>query len=1223
MNVQFFFKTDGLREYCYYIELTEELVTKDFSILCYLLGEMNYNSRYNKTDDIVEYGYHLNFESPWCSNAKRILHKLGMNKIIRIERTIRVKKEDFVKEPFDIMLHRIYDEPIKSFNLEENISLKTKEIDIDSILSFSKEHGLSFDEQDIEYYTKLFNKLQRNPTSAELYDLAQSNSEHSRHWVFNGTFIIDGIKDSKSLFDYIKKPYTLNPRNSILAFSDNSSSISNYKRLYDLLPSINYKQNRMRLTNVLYHPTLTAETHNFPTGIAPFQGAETGVGGRIRDTHAIGKGGMCMSGLAGYCVGHVNFFEKYTGSNINPIELLVKASNGASDYGNKFGEPIIGGFCRSFGSNIDSRYIEWKKPIMFSAGIGKVRDEYIYKGDSEKDYLIYKIGGPAYRIGIGGGSASSRSQDSNNKELDLCAVQRGDAQMENKLNRLIRGFAELPHNIIHSIHDQGAGGTGNVTKEIIEPYGSVIDLKNMNIGDKTMSGLELWIAEFQEQDTILIKKENEKILQKCALRENVPISHIGTVGTNDNIKVLNTKNETIIDLPINEVLTNIPKKTYNISSYTHNYIPIKINTTQNHINFNYYLEKVLMLPSVCSKRFLTNKVDRSVSGLVVQQSCLGPFHTPIADNFVNALSPYSSQGVVSAIGEQPLKGLFDVCSMVNMTIGEMLTNIISTSITDMKDIKCSGNWMWPMVDDKDKYDLYKAVKEVSNTLSTLGIAIDGGKDSLSMSFKENDNVIKCPKQFVLTGYAITPSYYKRATPCLKEVGSTLMYIDLGHNKYRLGGSAFCQVIEQYEIKEPTFSNIKSFYDFFKAFQELIKMNNIILSCHDRSDGGLITTILEMAFSGNKGVCLFTTSVHNIFNYWFSEELGLVIETKSPQIVLDKLNNLVPIYIIGKVTSNDDVILIHNDVKLIHNKVSILRDIWEKTSFNFESKQVNNELWKQEQQYLLKGIEHTYKYSFSIPIIRNLNILMPKVAIIREEGSNGDREMAVAFQQVGFEVWDVNMNDIMISEGSILKTFRGVVFVGGFSYADVFGAGKGWASLIKYNNKINKEFNDFYNRTDTFSLGICNGCQLMTELGWVDGSLDKNMSGRFESRFSTVKIMNNNSIMLKDMDESILGIWVAHGEGRFVFNNSLNDNTMVLRYVDTDGNPTQTYPCNPNGSENGVAGICSTNGRHLAMMPHPERTIYNWQQPFMTNDLQYYTHWIKMFYNAYVWCCKNK
>ena len=1180
--------------------------------------------------DMVEYGASLHFPSPFSSNVKNIFDAIGISGVLRVERTTRIMRTHFKEDMVDPIVDVIFEEKITSFDVHDVLPLENEIIPIDDIHAFGKKHGLAFDHDDIEYYTRLFrDKIGRDPTSTELYDLSQGNSEHSRHWFFTGKMCIDGVLKEKSLLKKIKEPLehirkvSKTHDVSLVAFRDNASAIKNYITTMNLVPSSYVIGSKYIKTYNLYHPTLTAETHNFPTGVAPFQGAETGVGGRIRDTQAIGKGGIPLCGLAGYCVADF----KSSGGKHSAVDILYKASDGASDYGNKFGEPLVLGFCRSFGDNIGEEHREWYKPIMFSAGIGLVHNSTYLKDKAEIGLLIVKLGGPAYRIGIGGGSASSRSGAQG--DTDLSAVQRGDAEMENRLNRVIRSLVELgDRNPIRSIHDQGAGGTSNVTKEIIEPYGSVIDIDRVVRGDETMTPMEIWIAEYQEQNTILIDEKHIDYVKTVCERERVPIAVIGKIMDRPNVTVKSSRvsgegispeeGDVILDLPIRDVLSDIQRKTYELTSlnYERSYDKLGLTT-----GFRSYVKKVLGLPSVGSKHFLTSKVDRSVGGLVVRGQCVGPFHTPLSNFAITATSFLETVGTVTSIGEAPLKGFHNPRNMVNMAIGEMLTNMMGAYIGNVNGIRCSGNWMWANDDNRNKMMLNDAVDEVRKTMIKLGIAIDGGKDSLSMSQNIDGERVRSPNQFVITGYSTMRNVMNHITPEFKGAGNHIVYIDLGYNNHRVGGSALCQVLGEYNYESPNFEKIERFGGVFSIIQILL-LNGHIYSLHDRSDGGLITTLMEMCIGSNLGADINIVTKTDPFHYFFAEELGLIVEARNFETIDKLLGHMVPVYKIGVVKEEPKVNITFNTLDIFEMDISEARVDWEETSFNVLERMTDLKCVTAERDYVSNPVNYAtypqYKSPFDWFYIENTSLKYNyTVGIIREEGSNGDREMAFAFHDAGFNVYDLNMRDL-VKRPSILNTLRGIVFVGGFSYADALGAGTGWAASIQSNPRLCEAFTNFRDREDTFSLGVCNGCQLMSKLGWIEGKLVRNDSGRFESRYSTVRIGRTKSVLLQGMEGGILGVWVAHGEGKFT---GLKTADVPVYYTDNSGKRTGDYPLNPNGSERSAAAVCSADGRHLAMMPHPERCVLNRQNPYVPprwSKNKYYP-WRRLFLNAYDFC----
>ena len=1295
-------------EYCFYIEAQEPVSGREISMLSWLLSETfepgNFSGRSFLTQNtdmgsrasILEVGPRMNFTTAWSTNAVSVCHACGLRKITRIERSRRYKfifsenasannesSANFSSSLithhsslfFDRMTECPYPEPLTSFKTgirpEPVFDIPLKEEGKSALEKINKEMGLGLDDRDIDYYYNLFVKdIGRNPTNVECFDLSQSNSEHSRHWFFKGRLVIDGNEVQHDLIEIIQQPLKANPNNSVIAFKDNSSSIKGYE-IQTITPENPLESSVFKKRPLHYDIIFTAETHNFPSGVAPFPGAETGAGGRIRDIQATGRGGLVIAGTAGYCVGNLLMpgYElpwedgsfAYPANLASPLEIEIQASNGASDYGNKFGEPVIQGFTRSFGARLlnGERY-EWIKPIMFTAGVGQMDARHIEKGRPEKGMLVVKIGGPAYRIGIGGGAASSMIQGENIAELDFNAVQRGDAEMEQKMNRVLRVCIEMGDaNPIISIHDQGAGGNCNVVKEIIYPAGAKIEVRKIQLGDNTLSVLEIWGGEYQEQNALLLKPEDIGMFDEMCLREKVPCAVIGEI-TGDGYAVLydETDGSTPVNLDLEKVLGDMPQKTFHLNRISMTAKPLEL---PEELTVRDALERVLRLLSVGSKRFLTNKVDRSVTGLIAQQQCVGPLQLTVADAAVVSQSHSGLTGTAISIGEQPIKTLLNPAAMARLCVGEALTNIVWAKISALEDIKCSGNWMWAAKLPGEGAKLYDAAVALSDILTKLGIAIDGGKDSLSMATQVGDSsgnaeTVKSPGTLVISAYATCPDITKVITPDIKQPGrSRLIYIDLGNGKNRLGGSALPQVYNQLGSEPPDVDDPELLKRAFNAVQSLIS-KGLILSGHDRSDGGLITTLLEMAFAGNCGMeinqksgvrsqesgdsCAALASL-------FAEELGIVLEylpDREAELISILKDFTVPYEIIGK-TVREKTIQIklgtrNSELRTFLNEdMRVLRNIWEETSWQLERLQANPECADEERKYCFDRPGPDFKLSFDpedTPPVLLESDTKPKVAVIREEGSNSDREMTSAFFQAGFEPWDITMTDFL-EERVRLSDFKGAAFVGGFSYADVLDSAKGWAGVIRFNKKIWDDFQDFYNREDTFSLGVCNGCQLMALLGWVpwQGMEDNiqprfihNTSGRFESRFSSVKILPGPSIMLKGMEGSVLGIWIAHGEGRAYFPDEKilgkieEGNLAQIRYVDDNNEVTMKYPFNPNGSAYGIASLCSPDGRHLAIMPHPERTFLKWQWPWMPPGWKEHlkaSPWLRMFQNARQWC----
>ena len=1272
-------------EYCYYIEISEPLNISELKILQWLLaetfetgkfGDKSFLSDGNK--NFVEIGPGLNFETAFSTNAVAICHSCGLKKISRLECSRRylipedVDHSDFIDKHHDRMTECVYPGPLETFEIgiepedvciiplmeESEGNIKKFNYDkgqgIDALRSFNRKIGLGMDEWDIKFYYNLFvNIIGRNPTNVECFQLGQANSEHSRHWFFKGKLLIDGKEVPLTLMEVIKAPLKANTSNSIIAFKDNSSGIEGFE-IWTIIPEHPGIYSPFLKKQLTYHLIFTAETHNFPSGVAPFPGAETGTGGRIRDVQATGRGGLVIAGTAGYCTGNLNIPGylipgeddkfNYPSNLASPLEIMIRESDGASDYGNKFGEPVIQGFTRTFGLKLpDGQRREWIKPIMFTGGIGQIDNWHIKKEVTQKGMKIVQVGGPAYRIGIGGGAASSMVQGENREELDFNAVQRGNAQMEQKMNRVIRACIEMgEYNPIMSIHDQGAGGPCNVLTELVEPAGGRIEIRNIQVGDRTMSVLEIWGAEYQERNAFLIEPERLKEFQTICNREKVNCEVLGEITGDGRITVHDRQNDTTpVNLSLNEILSNIPSKTFELESIPGKLEPLKLPAGSSVKDF---LELIFKLPSVGSKGFLVRKVDRSVTGLIARQQCCGSLQLPVSDVAVVAQSHFGLTGAAIAIGEQPIKILIDPAAGARMAVGEALTNMVWALITDLEHVKCSVNWMWAAKLPGGGAALYKAAVSLSNLMKEIGIAADGGKDSLSMAAQVGNEIVKAPGQVVVSAYSSMGDITRVVTPDIKRPGeSRLMFIDLAGGKNRLGGSALAQVLGQIGDESPDVENPVLLVNAFKAVQEMIR-KRLILAGHDRSDGGLVTTLAEMALSGNCGIEVKFAGKEEIIPHLFSEELGLVIEylpgDESEIInILDKSG--IPFTVLGY-THKKRRVLIHHDKKvLLDIDIPGLLTWWESTSDQLERHQMNPELAEeQKQSHNRAGLSFNISFKPAGTPLKFLDRLeKPGVAIIREEGSNGDREMTSAFFAAGFEPWDVTMTDLL--KGSVtLEKFKGAVFVGGFSYADVLDSAKGWAGIIKFSPGLKKMFDDFYMREDTFSLGICNGCQLMTLLGWVpwrgipenrQPRFISNPSGRLESRWVSLKILKSPSIMLKGMEDSILGIWVAHREGHLfcpdteILSEISEKNLAPVIFVDDEGIPAVKYPYNPNSSPLGYTGLCSPDGRHLAMMPHPERAFLLWQWAWMPESWKSglsVSPWLTMFQNARKWCEGN-
>uniref|UniRef100_A0A3Q3ETL7 Phosphoribosylformylglycinamidine synthase n=1 Tax=Labrus bergylta TaxID=56723 RepID=A0A3Q3ETL7_9LABR len=1187
-----------------------------------------------------------------CTN---VVFELSRRFLIKTRDGSSLSDEDVKKLTeclYDNMTECIYKHPITSFAVETKPQ-QVFEVNIvgrgrAALEEANDQLGLAFDQWDLDFYTSMFQKIQRNPTSVECFDLAQSNSEHSRHWFFRGVMEVDGKEQQDTLFSLIMETQRHSNDNNVIKFSDNSSGIRGVE-LEFVYPEDPSRASPYETRTSQRHVIFTAETHNFPTGVAPFSGATTGTGGRIRDVQSAGRGGHVIAGTAGYCFGNLHIpgyvlpWESegdgwdYPPSFAPPLQVAIDASNGASDYGNKFGEPVLSGFARSFGLRLpNGERREWIKPIMFSGGLGSIEDTDVKKEAAEIGMEVVKIGGPVYRIGVGEGAASSvQVQGDNSSDRDLGAVQRGDAEMEQKMNRALRACLERRGgNPICSIHDQGAGGNGNVLKELSEPAGAVIYCSRFKKGDPTLSVLELWGAEYQESNALLLRPSDRCFLERVCQREKCPVDFVGNISGDGKIVLVDDercsddaadRGRCPVDLQLDWVLGKMPQKRFELQRSTPVLKPLVLPSG---LTVRDALERVLRLPAVASKRYLTNKVDRSVTGLVAQQQCVGPLHTPLADVAVVALSPFSLKGAATSIGEQPIKGLLCPAAGARMSVGEALTNLVFARITALKDVKCSGNWMWAAKLPGEGACLWDACKAMCEVMSQLGIAIDGGKDSLSMAARVGSETVKAPGVTCIYTHTHTHTHKITNVPGLM----------------RLGGSALAQVFGQLGDVCPDLDQPELLTSCFTTMQSLIQ-ERLLSAGHDISDGGLISCMLEMAFAGNRGIDVeLMSDGAEVMELLFSEELGLVLEVSHHhvQTVCQRFTDGgLQCHRVGRTVGfgpQAEVRVRVDGQELLKASLPELRGLWEETSFQLECLQANETCVRQEEAGLAKRTEPFFKLTYDpseTPIIREPSVL-PRVAVIREEGSNGDREMSVSLHMAGFQVWDVTMQDVC--SGSVtLDPFKAIVFVGGFSYADVLGSAKGWAAAVAFNSKAKAEFEGFRRRDDTLSLGVCNGCQLLALLGWVgekdegaggDVVLTHNQSGRFESRFVSVGIQESPSVWLRGMQGAALGVWVAHGEGLMQFRDSQAQDRITsgglapLRYLDDQGLPTEEYPLNPNGSPGGVAGLCSQDGRHLAMMPHPERCTLSWQWPWAPRGLRASltpSPWLRMFENAAAWC----
>jgi len=1267
-------------EVCFNVETSGPLSPEDLQKLKWLLSETFEPKKFGQKSlltgngQVVEVGPNNNFTTAWSTNAVAICQACGIDKVTRIEMSRRYFLPDgsevnaFTKAVFDRMTETSYKKPLESFTVnaqpEPVAIIPLIEQGVAALEEANSKFGLGMDSQDFAYYQDLFaNKLGRNPTDVELFQLGQANSDHSRHHFFKGKIVIDGKAMPHTLMELIREPYEKMPGNSIIAFYDNSSGIKGYD-CWTIVPNFPGKVSAYGRRQFTYHIIYTSETHNYPTTVAAVPGSETGSGGRERDNTATGRGSSMIAGAVGFCVGGLRIpgydlpWEHpdwpLSPDLMTPLAILLGESDGGFDYGNKIGEPVIVGYARSNEFRWCGERRGYLKTIMFTGGLSTIQDEHIHKNEPQKGELVIILGGPNYRIGMGGGSGSSVTLGEHKGKLDFDAVQRGNAQMQRKDINVIRSCNEMGVNSpIESIHDLGAGGNCNAIPEGIDPAGALIRLKDLPLGDPTLSTREIWGNESQERYFITINPKRLAEFKAICERERCPFAVIGEITGDGYIKLYDEKDSSYpVDLALEYLFGAFPQKSFKFKRVKRTFEPLNLSAN---LTIQAALDRVLRTLAVGSKHWATVKVDRSVTGLIAQQPTVGPLQKPLADFGLIATSHLATTGAAMAIGEQPIKGMIDPKAMSRMSVAEALTNLAFVKVRSWADIRLAANWMAATRIDDEGARLYDAASALSGILLDLeGPVIDGGKDSSSMSVKVklpdgSVEMVKVPLTLVITAYAPVDNITKKVTPDIKLPGkSKLMYLDLSGGYQRLGGSVLAQVFEQTGDSTPDIENPQLLKKGFLAMQRLVD-RDLILSGHDRSDGGLITCLLEMALAGNCGLLLdFRQPAKQInwLEYLFNEEAGVVIEylpenENKIRGILQRHGLTGCYHIIGQTTDSSVISLNNYSNRFFCENMGELRQIWEETSYQLDLLQANPECvkqertvnrWQQKPHYIAHPTKPTPK-----KLLEADN--KPKVAILREEGSNGEREMAAAFYLAGFEPYDVTMTDI-ISGRVTLADFQGVAFVGGFSFADVLDAGKGWAGVIRFNARALHEFKKFYERPDTFSLGVCNGCQVMALLGWVPWAgieiykqprFIRNKSRRFESRFTFVQIQKSPAIMLRGMLSSRLGIWLAHGEGQFhcpdehILQQILEQNLAPIRFIDHTGKVTEQYPYNPNGSFKGITALCSPDGRHLAMMPHPERTCLPWQWaylPVRKKNMQA-SPWLQMFQNARIWCEENK
>ena len=1199
------------------VQTQNEISAEDISKLNWLFADAHKIEKSVLADFFV--GPRATMITPWSTNAVEITQNMGISGIIRIEEFYPAS-EDFTD--FDPMLSQKYTElhqDIFTINVTPEPILEIENID-----AYNKAEGLALSPEEVEYLNNLATKLGRKLTDSEIFAFSQANSEHCRHKIFNGTFVIDGQEKETSLFKLIKKTSQENPNDIVSAYKDNVAFVKG-PRVTQFAPKSADKPDfyeEKEFDSVL---SLKAETHNFPTTVEPFNGAATGSGGEIRDRLAGGQGSLPLAGTAVYMTSYSRLENNRNWENgvaerkwlyQTPMDILIKASNGASDFGNKFGQPLITGSVLTFEHEENNRKIGYDKVIMQAGGIGYGKLDQAIKHKPQEGDKIVILGGENYRIGMGGAAVSSADTGAFGSGIELNAIQRSNPEMQKRAANAIRGLVESDQNPIVSIHDHGAGGHLNCLSELVEETGGLIDLDQLPVGDPTLSAKEIIGNESQERMGLVIGKKDIDTLQRIADRERSPMYQVGDV-TNDHRFTFESKSTGLkpMDYALEDFFGSSPKTIMTDKTVTYNYKNVQYDATQ----FTSYLKEVLQLEAVASKDWLTNKVDRCVGGKVAKQQCAGPLQLPLNNCGVMALDYNGKEGIATSIGHAPIAALIDPVAGSRNAIAESLSNIVWAPIKDgLKGISLSANWMWACKNEGEDARLYAAVEGCSEFAIELGINIPTGKDSLSMKQKYPNDEVIAPGTVIISAGGNCTDIKKVVEPVLQKDGGSIYYINLSQDEFQLGGSSFAQILNTIGSETSTIKDAAFFKKAFNTIQELIGDNQIAAG-HDIGSGGLITTLLEVCFADvNLGAQLDFSAFaeKDLVKILFAENIGLVLQAKSDAAVEAKLNaNQIEFFKIGNVTNTATLEIA--DWKL---DIAEYRDIWFKTSYLLDQKQAKNGTAKERfENYKNQALQFSFPTHFTgkKPVV-DASKPRPKAAIIREKGSNSEREMANAMYLAGFDVKDVHMTDL-ISGRETLEDIQFIGAVGGFSNSDVLGSAKGWAGAFLYNEKAKTALTNFYKREDTLSVGICNGCQLLMELELINpehevhGKMHHNNSHKHESIFTSVKVQENKSVMLSSLAGSTLGVWVSHGEGKFNLPLGEDKYNIVAKYG------YEGYPANPNGSDYNTAMLCDATGRHLVMMPHIERSIFQWNwanYPKDRNDEV--TPWEEAFVNARKW-----
>lgn len=1202
------------------VQVQNELTSEDITKLNWLFGQAQVLKETTLKAEFV--GPRATMITPWSTNAVEITQNMGIQGILRIEEFY--KAEDL--QEFDPMLSQSFAElnqNIFSIDLQPEAIL-----DIEDIGAYNKQEGLALNDEEVIYLENLAIKLGRKLTDSEVFGFSQANSEHCRHKIFNGTFVIDGEEKPTSLFKLIRKTSETHPNEIVSAYKDNVAFVKG-PRVTQFAPKSADKPDFYEEKDFDSVISLKAETHNFPTTVEPFNGAATGSGGEIRDRLAGGQGSLPLAGTAVY----MTAYSRLTADRQweegmterpwlyqTPIDILIKASNGASDFGNKFGQPLITGSILTFEHEEESRKLGYDKVIMQAGGIGYGKLEQAQKHQPKEGDKIVILGGENYRIGMGGAAVSSADTGAFGSGIELNAIQRSNPEMQKRAANAVRAMVESDINPIVSIHDHGAGGHLNCLSELVEDTGGLIDLDKLPVGDPTLSAKEIIGNESQERMGLVIAPKDIAILERVAERERAPMYQVGEV-TNDHRFTFESKKTGAkpMDFALEDMFGSSPKTIMADQTINRVYQELDYSTAL----VPQYLNDLLQLEAVACKDWLTNKVDRCVGGRVAKQQCTGPLQLPLNNLGAMALDYKGKEGIATTVGHAPIVALIDPKAGSRNAIGEALSNLVWAPLKDgLASVSLSANWMWACNNPGEDARLYSAVEACSEFAIDLGINIPTGKDSLSMKQKYPNDQVIAPGTVIISAAGNCNNITKIVEPVLKKNAGSIYYINLSQDQFKLGGSSFAQILNKIGTEAPTIQDSAYFKKAFNAVQDLVQ-NGHIAAGHDIGSGGLITSLLEMCFADvNLGADYDLTALGepDAIKALFNENIALVIQAKEDTAFEQALKGHgIEAFKIGTVKETATVTFKNNNDNWQFN-VSELRDTWFKTSFLLDQKQSKNGMAQARfDNYKNLPLQFDFPVQFTgkKPSIDS-NKPRPKAAIIREKGSNSEREMANAMYLAGFDVKDVHMTDL-ISGRETLEDIQFIGAVGGFSNSDVLGSAKGWAGAFLYNEKANTALKNFFKREDTLSVGICNGCQLFMELELINpehavhGKMLHNQSQKHESIFTSVKVQENKSIMLSSLAGSTLGVWVSHGEGKFNLPESENQYDIVAKYA------YDSYPANPNGSDYNTAMMCDTSGRHLVMMPHIERSLFQWHWANYPDGRQdEVSPWMEAFTNAKNW-----